>query len=208
MYIKTAELMIRDIYSPITLYGNTYKIRHIELNKPQKGKPIIFLPGIGGFAESYKWNFDTFYQNGYWPMAVDHIGFGKSDKPHELDYTVTIFSQAIVEWIITNKLKNIVLVGNSFGGGVSIGIWEFIPKKIQSIVLVSSAGFGRELLWNYRFASLPILNELIIFIAFNKYIPINNGRKSWKSIIKNYNDTSLSLDKFTPFIPLQNGEKL
>lgn len=180
--------MIRDIYSPITLQGHTYNIRHIEPDKSKKGKPIVLLPGIGGFAESYKWNFDMLYRNGYWPMAVDHIGFGKSDKPKEMHYTIDMFSRAIAEWIKTNNLTNIILVGNSFGGGVSVGVWEFIPTKIHSLILVSSAGFGRELLWNYRVASLPVLNELIIFLTINRYIPINNGRRSWKSIIQNYND--------------------
>jgi pimeloyl-ACP methyl ester carboxylesterase len=161
-------------------------MRHIELNSRKKGKPIVLLPGIGGFAESYKWNFASLYENGYWPMAVDHIGFGKSDKPETKQFSVNIFSQAIAEWIKINKLKDVVLVGNSFGGGVSIGTWEFVPNKISSIILVSSAGFGRELLWNYRLASLPVLNELIIFLAINKHIPINNGRRSWKAIINNY----------------------
>lgn len=180
--------MIRDVFSPVTLKEKTYKIRHIELKKRRKGTPVVFLPGIGGFAESYKWNFEGFYKNGYWPMAVDHIGFGKSDKPLEAEFSVDIFSRAIAEWMINKKLKNVVLVGNSFGGGISIGIWDIVPKRISSLILVSSAGFGRELLWNYRIASLPVLNEIIIFLTINRYITINNGRRSWKSIIKNYQD--------------------
>ncbi|MCE7734419.1 MAG: alpha/beta hydrolase [Candidatus Heimdallarchaeota archaeon] len=180
--------MIRDVFSPITLKEKTYKIRHIELKKRRKGMPIVFLPGIGGFAESYKWNLEGLYKKGYWPMAVDHIGFGKSDKPLESDYSLDIFSLAIAEWMKNKKLKNVVLVGNSFGGGISIGIWDIVPKRISAIILVSSAGFGKELLWNYRIASLPVLNEIIIFLTINRYIPINNGRRSWKSIIKNYKD--------------------
>ncbi len=180
--------MILDVYTPINIQDESIKIRHVELNRKRKGQPVVFLPGIGGFAESYKWNFEGFYKNKYWPLAVDHIGFGKSGKSETLEYSTEIFSLAIAEWIKEKKLKNVVLVGNSFGGGVSIGIWDLIPKSISSVVLVSSVGFGRDLYWNYRVASLPVLNQLIVYLVINKYIPINNRKKSWKSIIKNYKD--------------------
>ncbi|OLS26139.1 MAG: 2-hydroxy-6-oxo-6-(2'-aminophenyl)hexa-2,4-dienoic acid hydrolase [Candidatus Heimdallarchaeota archaeon LC_2] len=180
--------MIIDVYTPINIQNESIDIRHIELTKRRKGQPVVFLPGIGGFAESYKWNFEGFYKEKYWPLAVDHIGFGKSGKSKSIVYSFEIFSIAIAEWIKEKKLKNVIIVGNSFGGGVSMGIWDLIPDRISSIVLVSSVGFGRELYWNYRIASLPILNQLIVYLVINKHIPINNSKKSWKSIINNYKD--------------------
>ena len=178
---------IREVLTPIEFQGKILKLRHIELRKKQRGPPVILLPGINGFAESYYWNLQTIYSAGYWPMALDNLGFGGSDKLDGGCYEFSMFSEAAVEWIKKKELDDIVLVGNSLGGGVSVGIWEFMPDNIKAMVLVSSAGFGNELSILYRIASLPGIAEFLSWIIINPYLPLNKGRKAWKSIVYNHN---------------------
>lgn len=180
----------KDVFTDITIEDIPAKMRHIELNTEKDGRDhiIICVPGIGGFAESYKENLLPLYEAGYWPVAVDNIGFGGSDKPKDLEYSMLTFSYALLYWIKENQFVKITLIGNSFGAGLSIGLWETLRENIQALILISPAGFGSDLYIGYRIASLPIMNVVFPWLVNNKYLTFNKGRKAWKSIVHNPDD--------------------
>ena len=180
----------KDVFTKIIIEDVPANMRHIELELDNNGRDhvIICVPGIGGFAESYKENLFPLYEAGYWPVAVDNIGFGGSDKPKNIEYSMLTFSYALLNWIKENNYQKITLIGNSFGAGLSIGLWETLKEKIHALILVSPAGFGSGLYIGYRIASLPIMNVVFPWLVNNKYLTFNKGRKAWKSIVHNPND--------------------
>src|SRR5260221_13388119 len=64
------------------------KINYIEAGDPIK-PTVIFLHGLGGSLGNWQMNTGAFAQN-YHVIALDQIGFGKSDKPN-LKYRVGTF---------------------------------------------------------------------------------------------------------------------
>jgi 4,5:9,10-diseco-3-hydroxy-5,9,17-trioxoandrosta-1(10),2-diene-4-oate hydrolase len=54
------------------------------------------------------------------------------------------------------------LVGNSLGGGVALQYALQFPGKVQKLVLVDSAGLGREMAFIMRLATIPLVGELMM----------------------------------------------
>jgi 4,5:9,10-diseco-3-hydroxy-5,9,17-trioxoandrosta-1(10),2-diene-4-oate hydrolase len=63
--------------------------------------------------------------------------------------------------LIAMNLEKVTLIGLSMGGGLSILYTLRFPHKVDKLVLVDSAGLGKEVIFSMRLMSLPFLGELI-----------------------------------------------
>ncbi len=72
--------------------------------------------------------------------AIDFPGFGGSENPKK-DFTVSDYSEIVEDFTKKLELKNLVLVGHSFGGRVAIKLVAGEKQNICKLVLVDSAGF-------------------------------------------------------------------
>ena len=59
-------------------------------------------------------------------------------------------------------IKHACLVGKSLGGGVALQYALQFPGKVQKLVLVDSAGLGREMPFIMRLATVPLVGELMM----------------------------------------------
>jgi pimeloyl-ACP methyl ester carboxylesterase len=77
-------------------------------------------------------------------IAIDLPGFGSSPTPSSA-WSMNDYAKLVNNFIIKQNLKNVVLVGHSFGGRTSIKLaGEVFDKQkynIEKIVLTGSAGF-------------------------------------------------------------------
>jgi len=84
-------------------------------------------------------------------FALDLPGFGGSQQPlpnpplrrgGELrGFTVKDYADVVAEFIKKLELRNVIIVGHSFGGRVGIKLASIHPELISKLVLVDSAGF-------------------------------------------------------------------
>ncbi len=72
--------------------------------------------------------------------ALDLPGFGASQAPLAALY-VNDYVQAVAEFLKKLGLKNVVLVGHSFGGRIAIKLAASQPGLLSKLVLIDSAGF-------------------------------------------------------------------
>ena len=72
--------------------------------------------------------------------ALDLPGFGGSQVPPQ-SFGVGEYAQIVKGFIEKLQLKNITLIGHSFGGKVSIKLASQHPELISKLVLVDSAAF-------------------------------------------------------------------
>jgi 4,5:9,10-diseco-3-hydroxy-5,9,17-trioxoandrosta-1(10),2-diene-4-oate hydrolase len=91
----------------------------------------------------------------------DLVGFGLTDKP-EATYSPTFMAAFIDDFMTALCINRACLVGNSLGGGVALQYALQFPGKVQKLVLVDSAGLGREMAFIMRLATIPLVGELMM----------------------------------------------
>ena len=117
---------------------NTY------FTKEEKGeKALLFLHGWGcnssifcAFQSRLK-EFNT--------IAVDLYGFGNTNLPTEAKdgWSSVDYADKIAVFIKSQNLKNLTVVGHSFGGRIAIVLCAKYPELVSRLVLISSAGLKR-----------------------------------------------------------------
>ena len=104
-----------------TVFGA--KINYIEAGDPAKPK-VILLHGLGGSILNWSLNTAPIAQN-YHVIALDQVGFGKSDKP-ALKYRVGTYADFLDKFMAELKIE-----ATSGGGMVTVVING--AKQIQSL---------------------------------------------------------------------------
>ena len=71
----------------------------------------------------------------------------------------------VAEFIRTRDLHDLVVIGHSMGGGVTLMTYlevrEDQPARIKSLVLIDSAGYPQKMPWFIRLAKVPGLSTAI-----------------------------------------------
>ena len=148
-------MMPEDYYIKV----GTFKIRYWALGN--KGTPVILIHGLGASADIWMYNVEALAKQ-HRVYALDLAGFGRSDKPGPsftpFDYTPFLddFKKAL-------NINRVSLVGQSLGGGIALHYAIQFPKKVDKLVLVDSAGLGKEVIWTLRLMSLPLVGEVFSY---------------------------------------------
>ena len=125
-----------------------------------QGSPVILIHGIGGYVENW-WPNNRTLARQHRVFAVDLPGFGRSDKPVDAPYDMPYFATFVRDFMTALSLESASVVGHSMGGGVALQTALTFPQKVSRLVLVDSAGLGREMNLVLRVASLPVLGEVV-----------------------------------------------
>ena len=124
-----------------------------------KGTAVILIHGLGGSVENWMFNIETLAQR-HRVYAIDLAGSGRSDKPR-VSFTFPYGAQFVNDFMEVQCIEQASLIGHSMGGAVAIRFAVQFPGKLDKLVLVSSAGLGRELGFTLRLATLPFVGELL-----------------------------------------------
>src|SRR5215204_814371 len=129
--------------------NNNIKIRYLESNEDHiSDRHILFIHGLGSSADRWL-DIPDALSKYYHTIAVDLIGFGGSDKPADINYTIEKFAEFILEFINKKGLnsddnKKIILVGHSLGGYIAVEFAIRNIELIEKLVLIDSSGFLKE----------------------------------------------------------------
>jgi 2-hydroxy-6-oxonona-2,4-dienedioate hydrolase len=93
---------------------------------------------LGGSIANWALTTPALAQN-YHVIALDQVGFGKSDKP-ALKYRVGTYVDFLDKFMAELKIEKASLVGNSMGGWVAAWTAIKYPNRIEKIVLADAAG--------------------------------------------------------------------
>jgi 2-hydroxy-6-oxonona-2,4-dienedioate hydrolase len=128
------------------LLSNSIKMRYLESNQGGhiSDRHILFIHGLGSSADRWL-DIPDALSIYYHTIAVDLIGFGRSDKPKDLNYTIEKFSQFLSEFIekigLSGDDRKITLVGHSLGGYIAVELAIRNMRLIEKLVLLDSSGF-------------------------------------------------------------------
>lgn len=130
--------------------GGQHTLRYVDLN-PSGTRTVLFLHGLGSNLKFWRYQLDAFAAKGFRVIAIDQLGFGKSDKPAQFPYSMDAQAEVVAEVLERLTIPRAVVVGHSMGGEVALALALRFPEKVEALVLTSPAGFeafsAREKKW-------------------------------------------------------------
>ncbi len=120
-----------------------YESRYAEVDSQRlhyidKGEGQTFLFLHGNPTSSYLWrNVMRYVEPSGRVIAVDNIGFGKSDKP-DLDYTYQTHYKFINGFIRVLNLKNLILVVHDWGSVIGLDYARQNETNVRGVVFMEA----------------------------------------------------------------------
>lgn len=111
-----------------------------------KGAPVVLLHGFGGWTRDWQATLPALGRQ-HEVIALDLPGWGLSEKPSDLDYSLEAQAHLVLDMLDHFGLDQVDLVGNSMGGGISIYIATQYPQRVRKLVLIDSVGYEGFSLW-------------------------------------------------------------
>ncbi len=122
------------------------------------GPPLVLLHGIGDSAADWQWVMPGLAQH-HRVYALDLPGHGGSAAP-DVDYSATLYAHFTTRFLDALGVNDAVLVGHSLGGLAALCVALALPERVRALVLVDSAGLGREVNIALRLVTTPGYGDL------------------------------------------------
>jgi pimeloyl-ACP methyl ester carboxylesterase len=153
-----------------TVFGA--KIYYLEAGDAAK-PTVILLHGLGANVGSWQFNIAALAAK-YHVIALDQIGFGKSDKPL-LKYRVTTYVDFLDKFMSELKIEKASLVGNSLGGWIAAWTAIKYPNRVERVVLADAAGLkpsdvDLKLIYSLNFSTREEVRALVKIVFYNQTI--------------------------------------
>ena len=97
-------------------------------------------------------------------IAVDLKGFGQSDKPFDEHYSARDQAELLTQLIEEQDLRNLTLIGHSFGGGVALLLAlqedERLKGRIAKLVLLDTIAYPQEIPTFFQMLNMPVVSQI------------------------------------------------
>ena len=157
--------------------GSTLLTGNIQTNLHDvgSGNPVVLIHGSGpGVSAWANWRLSLpVLSQKFRVVAPDIVGFGFTDRPAGIQYTLDNWVGHAVSILDALKLDKVDLVGNSFGGAVSLALAVRHPERVKRLVLMGSAGTSFELTpaldeaWGYQ-PSIENMRRMLDTFAYDR----------------------------------------
>jgi len=127
------------------LPGYQFKPHYVEINGMRihyvdegKGDPILCAHGEPSWSYLYRKMIDIFIKK-HRAVAMDFIGFGKSDKYTERgEYSIKMHMDTLTSFIEKLDLRNITLVCQDWGGLIGLPVATILRDRFARLVIMNT----------------------------------------------------------------------
>jgi len=121
------------------------KMAYIYL-EGKSDKPVVTLMHGKNFNAHY-WTRTAEYlqEKGYGVFIPDQIGFGKSSKPADYQYSFAVLAQNTRSLMTFLKIEKSIIIGHSMGGMLASRFALMYPQSTQRLILVNPIGLENYL---------------------------------------------------------------
>ena len=122
-----------------------YPIHTISANPDNSSKKIavLLIHGFGASTDHWRFNIPALSSK-YEVHAIDLLGFGKSPKPNDVDYSGSLWKEQAVAYVKEVIQKPTVIVGNSLGGYAALAAAAELNELSAGVILLNAAGYFSE----------------------------------------------------------------
>ena len=127
------------------------------------GRPLLLIHGFG--ASTFTWRHITPGRaKDHRVIAVDLKGFGQSDKPFDERYSVYDQAELLVQLIEEKDLRDLTLVGHSYGGGIALLLAleadGRLEGRISRLVLLDSIAYPQNIPVFFKMLDVPVVSQM------------------------------------------------
>lgn len=184
-WLDKSEYPFRPQYFAV----NGHQLHYIDEGS---GETLLFVHGTPSWSFDFR-NVIKALKNDYRCIAIDHIGFGLSDKPAEYDYSTSNHSNTLETFIQEKDLKNITLVAHDFGGPIALNAAIRHPERFSRLIVLNSWLWSSEgdpdFIKFSKILKSPLLPFLYKRLNFSPrfVLPASFGdKKPGKAILRHY----------------------
>lgn len=134
--VSRARMWTQGIHNHYVQLG-AYRIHYLVAGE---GHPVVLVNGLGASSENWGELIPELKSKGFKIYAPDMLGFGRSDKPTDVDYSISLHSDILKQFLASQKLDHVDLVGWSMGGWIVMKYAAGNPQGVNRLVLLDSAG--------------------------------------------------------------------
>jgi 2-hydroxymuconate-semialdehyde hydrolase len=157
--------------------GRTINAGGIQVNYHDHGSgfPVLLIHGSGpGVSAFVNWRLvmpELAKQSRV--IAPDMVGFGFTERPAGYEYTMTNWVKQAIDLLDALGLEQVDLVGNSFGGALSLALTIHHPQRVRRLVLMGAAGVSfpitdaLDAVWGYE-PSFENMRRIMDVFAYDR----------------------------------------
>lgn len=147
-----------------------------DLGSSKPGQPpVLFIHGSGpGVSAWANWRLAMpVIAKDRRVIAPDMVGFGYTDRPAGMTYNMDTWVQQALDVMDAMGVEKADVVGNSFGGALSLALAIRAPQRVRRLVLMGSVGVpfpitpGLDAVWGYE-PSLATMKRLLDIFAHSR----------------------------------------
>ncbi|GAA5127059.1 alpha/beta hydrolase [Luteolibacter yonseiensis] len=127
---------------PLTEQGRALSMAYMDL-KPEgtpNGKTVLLLHGKNFSGAYWERTAKDLSTRGFRVVIPDQIGFGKSSKPVDIQYSFQMMAAQTKTLLDHLELESVEVVGHSMGGMVATRFALMFPDLTEKLVLVNPIG--------------------------------------------------------------------
>lgn len=146
--LQATELLMQNITYPfpvkefmLNIQGQSLKMAYMDVQpaKPN-GKTVVLLHGKNFYAGYWEQTANDLSAAGYRVVMPDQIGFGKSSKPANIQYSFQLLAQNTKALLDELKITKTAVLGHSMGGMLATRFALMYPDITQKLILENPIG--------------------------------------------------------------------
>ncbi|HEU4635063.1 MAG TPA: alpha/beta hydrolase [Edaphobacter sp.] len=116
-----------------------YRLHYFEAG-PQTAAPLLLIHGLGARGEDWSRMIPALAADGFHIYAPDLPGYGRSSRPKDADYSITMEENAMVAFTKAMHLQHAFVGGWSMGGWIAMKLTLDHPALVDRLVVYDAAG--------------------------------------------------------------------
>lgn len=109
-----------------------------------EGSPVVFVHGVPTWSFAFRKLIKRLAPAGNRCVAMDHVGFGLSDKPPHWDYRPEALAANVATLIDGLGLRDVTLVVHDWGGPIGLSYALERPENVARVVLLNTWMWATE----------------------------------------------------------------
>jgi len=168
---QTPEIRFADLkdfpFHSHYAYINGLRLHYID-EGPANSRTVLLLHGVPTWSYLYRHMIRKITDAGYRTIVPDLIGFGKSDKPKEMEFhTYQSHIEIINDWLNYMSVRDLILFAHDWGSLIGLRIVAEKPELFSGLIVCNGMLPTGEQVMHYTF-------NLWRFIArYSPVIPVD-----------------------------------